>query len=252
MKKLISVFAVGSSICGCASVPGIPVDYAVTVADVVNHVRCELSELRTEPLITREALGWTAGINLSLVTFNSTTGTLQASLTSPISPGTGMLVATAGGSVVSSAKTTSALQFQKFITKIGPQCGSPVDDLEPGGITGDLGITRWFEAMQTALAESKVEDPKQLSYTVEFVVTANGSLGPQFSLLPVKASLAGVGGGLAGNKQHTHVLTLALSKTQLPTPLKVQIVSNKQPTGKVDKNNLDYLNNLLLQQNIDN
>lgn len=234
-------------LCSCTSAPTFPSDYGVSVAEIVDEIRCELGELRRERMIAEAPLGWTAGVNLSLETLNDANTGVQAGLSVPLNPGT--FVATVGGSYQGSAKSTSVVEYQEKITKMEPVCKPSVADSGKGGLNGNLRIVTWLQKFQDVINSTDII-PTKLTYTVEFVVTASGNLAPKFTLLPIGSSTAEISPTLGGKKQRTNKMTLVLTK-KMPPPEPMEVVikqPKKKRTYEFDPNNKRELDQTIMNQ----
>jgi len=244
-KKLTSL-AVLSIFSGCGSVPSPHADYAVSVADIVNNISCELRyAAATVPFIRKSPNGWLAGIDMTLQVVAETGGEAETNLNVPLVP-QGLLV-TASGKHSGKADRQSTFSFNVDLThpeKI--QCNEPPAAAMNGRrLRGNLGIQPWLMNIDKTIASTEIK-PDKVGYVLEFTVSDTGSGGPAISLIPVGDSILGSGLTLTASRDDVQNMTIAYTENSPPEKPKKGGGPKKAGPSSADKAaNERYLNNLI-------
>ncbi len=80
-------------------------------------------------------------------------------------------------------------------------------------LTGNLGVRDFLQGLEQTYQRTKVI-PKGLSYSVEFVITANSDIGPSFNLIPIMPETFSGGFKLDSKRGDTHTMKITFAKLQ--------------------------------------
>lgn len=215
-----------TAVSGCAHVASLPPEYQISVADIVNNVRCELQKASQEfPFLSKDQ-GWSAGVNLSLQVVASGDAGIDPSVAVPLTPG--LMVVTAGAKYSGTADSTSSLKFTENLdqwTKIPCVVPEP-PRTNRGQLHGDLKIYDWLANLHHTMTLTQMNST-EAGYTVEFTIERSINGGAAFSLLPVGSSVFGTSLSLSGSRKDVHKLIIAYAQNPAKTPAK-----GKKPKGR--------------------
>ncbi len=196
----------------------------VDIEDIIRNIRCELYEAvwggwygEENRYTTPWMLGWKADVELTLQV--ERTGGLDGDgkLTVPITRGTYSISLVSGLKKVATTKSVSDFSIKLSQYK-NPNIES-CEMLDPhlAGkrrrrlLSGDLGINEWLSHSIDAYDRTGV-DSTGMTYRVEFVLTANGSVAPGINITnPTGENFIG-NLKLSGSKEKTHLLVLTFAK----------------------------------------
>lgn len=223
----------------CAGVPSLPDESRVSVEQIINLTKCELRDA----LLYSEGgapwlATWSASAELTLkVNSQATAGLGAPTFLTPIQLGT--FAATFDASIGENANGVAKIKFSTKLKDTRNQlCPLPADRTD-GSLMArrTLGIAAWLNrAIDSAKAANVAESTRSLAYTIEFVVTANGSVLPKWDLLYSNKNKFGIGPKLFGEIKDTHIVDLALAPPPgKPDPIEVIIVADKTASKGAEK-----------------
>jgi len=211
----------------------------VSVADVVQNARCELYDAVQANIGTYPWIGqWAAGFEFSFVVDRDANASTDTSYLIPVQHGTFTLGLKA--SLKQKARGTYALGYKilKGLRNYHHAGCSPALDGQGRGrlLSGEIGLRRWIsdvvpEIDRSRIANSTKGEPAEykelrkstgeissLSYTIEFGVTADGSLLPSWALsFPDKRQFRPAI-NLALSEATTHKLIVAMTPLSIDPP----------------------------------
>lgn len=195
------------TLAGCASIPDIPEEEYVKVADILYTTECELKEsidtLSKEVKIGKQLIQVTYRLNV----VETGKGTAGAGVVVPISNGTFSLGLAMGSTHTNSRKTSFTVEY------LSPElrCQAPAGVDPPQRLEGDLGLGTWL--LRTASTLSSVDEtPTAMTYEVGFDILRNAELKPAIGLAFADGHKFGADLALAGSRESEHIITVAAAK----------------------------------------
>jgi hypothetical protein len=225
----------------CGTVAPLPREYRVTVADIVNNVRCEFKRASRDLKYLREGPGWGSATSLSLQVVTSADIGFDPKLDAPLSPG--LLVVTANAKYLGKADSTASFKFTQDLDN-WEKIPCPNETFDRDGMRqlhGNLRIFEWLENVGQTMSATGSEIP-EAGYTVEFTIEKGGGGGPTFSLVPAGNNLFGAALKAGVSRKDVHKIIIAFSRN--PPPKKDGAKGGGSAAG--DKARLDQLNVLTI------
>jgi hypothetical protein len=222
IRRSIFIFFVllTSPLTGCSSLPDLPNDDHVNIADVLYSIRCQLAD---SVQIYQEKYPWindwaaSTKIQLNVVETGEKSG--GANLVVPITNGTFTIGLSAG--LTQKATRTATVEASFDLEDINcPDLSG--DENPPKYIQGSLGLREWIQRVTAAL-ESSQTLPSSLGYSTNFTLKTNGSLTPSFNVIPGMDRRLGANLKIAGTREDEHSLTITAleKKDKAKKPAKV-------------------------------
>lgn len=192
---------------GCASIPDIPEEEYVKVADVLYTTECELKEaidaLSREVKVGKQLIQVIYRLNV----VETGKGSAGAGVVVPISNGTFSLGLAVGSTHTNSRKTSFTVEY------LSPElrCVVPEGVEPPQRLEGDLGLGSWL--LRTASTLSSVDEtPTAMTYEVGFNIVRNAELKPAIGLAFADGHKFGADLALTGSRETEHVITVTAAK----------------------------------------
>jgi hypothetical protein len=206
---LLPVAGVLTAIAGCASVPDIADREYVKVSDILYSVECELKEAidslaRTYPFVRKQLVE----VKYSLDVIETGSGAGDANLVVPISHGTFSVGFTAGLLQTTTRATSFSVSYKTDELECRPPGSAP--DV-PTRIAGGVGLSEWLLSISAALRAAN-ETPVAMSYRMDFDIVADASVTPRFGVSLASGHSYGGGVRLAGRRQRSHSVLVAVAK----------------------------------------
>lgn len=206
-SMMLPVAGALAALAGCASVPEIDERQYVRVSDILYSVECELKEAidglaRTYPFVKKQLVE----VKYSLDVVETGAGAGDANLVVPISHGTFSVGFTAG----LLQTTTRATSFTVSYKTDELECRPPGPGV-PMRIAGGVGLSDWLVSISASLQAAN-ETPVAMSYRMDFDIVADASVTPRFGVALASGHAYGGGVRLAGRRQRTHSLLVAVAK----------------------------------------
>jgi len=228
IRLQLAVAAVAAILSGCATAPSLPDESRVSVEEIVYLTKCELREAliyadQHAPWFT----AWSALPELTLKVGTQAGASIGApSFLVPINIGTWTTIFDVGGGA-----NANGVAKMKFPVKLEDtralNCPPRDETVDLGGRTRDLGLAAWLKRAMTAANNTGIkEDTDSMSYSIEFVVFANGSIQPKWDLFYGNGRRFNIGPRLNGEVRDTHIIDIALKPPQTPRPTRVIIVQD--------------------------
>lgn len=208
---------------GCGSLPSQPWEEtpAVDETAIMRAVRCELKRADASNIGKYDF-----GIELDLKLVNGANAQASAVLVLPQAPETVSGSIGAGLSSRSTRRSYKTVEFPGDSLQKMERSAERLHCPDAGTATGlpsaieGLGVAEWATRTFSTISEKSEAELKNAYYSLEFVLTANGSGG--IAAVAYRVTGASVGAGLS--REATHVLKVAATRrTAPPKPLKVQI-----------------------------
>jgi hypothetical protein len=187
----------------------------LTVADVINNVKCQLQDAIRKTPNSEWLAGWTAHFTVYLQVFRQGSGEAELTLVVPYNaPGTfrtGLF-----GKLAKSGQARITLDFNadtslaEFMSK--NQCDYAQELRGRRNLAGNTGLRLFFgNAIQGVNRANIVEQSTGFTYTLDFVTTLDGSIKPMFNRIftPVKMFMGRF--DLSRQRKDTNQLTVAFA-----------------------------------------
>lgn len=223
----LSASSIGVCITGCAVLPEYR-EEAVTTAEIIRHIKCELRDAAYGYPQNEWVRDWTAGL---IFTFKvDHTGGLDADAASwrfPINGGANFTISLTGGFSGQGVRTenmnfkVAMKELDKEISEGHFDCYD--HDRDPSRFArlgGRLGIADLFERTYHTMnvAHVPVKVMNSLDYNIDYVVRLEGSAQPRFNLVPIGKEKVFTGSmNWTGKRSDTQSLKITLTP---PTPEK--------------------------------
>lgn len=222
-----SLILVPLQLTGCSSLPDLPDNDQVNIADVLYSIRCQLAESVQMyrpyyPWINN----WAASTKLQLKVVETGEKSGGANLVIPITNGTFTIGFNAG--LTQKASRTATVEATFDLKDIDcPDLSK--NENPPRYVQGSLGLGEWIQRVTVALESSQIL-PSSLGYSTNFTLKANGNLMPSFSVIPGDRRF-GANLKLSGEREDAHSLTITtVEKKDSAKPRK--IARNARDTKK--------------------
>ena len=219
MRKAYSLLAIALVTSSCTTLPELPPEAAFDLNLVVQNIRCELLRATKEVDFVFENDGWNAGMDLAVQVNNTAKGSANANLGIPQFPG--IIAPTLVVARTGAADRTLSMGFKQDLSKpILVDCNR---DSNSQGVllSSELGIREWMSEVDEVIEKQKRIDktftPKTVGTTIKFVITATGTAGVNFTMIPIGKNNLGGGASLEATRTATHNLIVALTKNPPPT-----------------------------------
>ncbi len=214
---------------GCASLPEIS-ETQLTTAAVIHHIKCEIREAAiTADPNNSYFNNWGVGNKLTLAADHTGSLTAIAGLRHPLLP---QIFELSGTTSLSGQGTkTERIDFHSNINSLRNATQSGCDhrlvDDRHALLGGSLGLEDLFERVVASVDTAKIT-PKQLDYTVSFVIRKSADATARFTLLPWGGRKTGtLGGTWAGNRTRTHTLVIVLTPPSARRVCLLEFVDDK-------------------------
>lgn len=232
-KRMVVMAAVVGTLGGCASVPDIPDEDYVRVADILFTTECELKEaidtLKSQFVLNEQTIEATYNLEIS----DTGKGIGSAGVVVPITNGTFSLGVAAG----LSQKVTRSTSFTVAYESKDLQCEQRDEPHAPKRLEGNLGLSDWL--LKTAVALRRAEEsPVTMTYEVGFDVVRNTELKPAIGLAYPSGDKVGADLTIAGTRQSKNSILVAAAKIG-PVLDKKGIKKGTKITPAQAKRNLD-------------
>ena len=198
-------------VAGCAKLPEYRED-AVTTADIVLNIKCELRDAAWSDPRNAWVRGWNAGLNLSLIVDHSGGLDGDALWVLPFTwPSTFTIGLTGGFS--GQGIRTERIDFKESLTALRSDQKLACGKDDPGRyarLGGQLDIGDLFARVGLMKSTANI-NPKQLDYNLDFLIRKSASAAPRFILVPIGKHKTFTGGlKLSGSRTDTHSLKISL------------------------------------------
>jgi hypothetical protein len=226
-------------VAACASVPSLPYNKGVGVANILRNVKCELATAYSENSVRYPWLrNWAAGVELTLDVTEAKTGGASAQLLVPIHVTDSFRL---GADLRSraSAQSVSSVTFSTALASLNQaECAqyAPERSAEPL-LKGNLGLKTWISRATEAIdAAGIAQQTDGLGYIIEFGIEVGGGLDPSFSIVRIGNYELGGGAGLAASREDTHTLNIAMAPIRPlpPSPVYVTNFGGPQPQTRAE------------------
>lgn len=190
----------------------------LTVADVINNVKCELYLAIGETIWKNPKSTWldpwTAKFSVVLQVKRQTVGNADFTFVVPYNAPVGLFTLVVGGSVDKSGQSRMAFDFsadknlKTFRSK--DQCAYWQQLKSRNNLAGETGLRLWFGNVIEGFNQARVKSTS-LTYTLQFVTTIDGHIKPSFkSTYPSKKIFAGEF-GITRKRTDDNTLTIVFS-----------------------------------------
>jgi hypothetical protein len=201
-----------SVLAGCATLPPYP-DDAVSTAEIVRHIKCELREAVWSKPGHEWLNTWNAALVLSLEVFHNGEVGADTAVVLPLGHG-GSFLPNLTGTLSGQATRTERISFNESLSALrrDPTLRCEERDTERyGRLGGRLGIADLFERAGRTRKVANLTGLTQLDYNLDFIIKSNAGLAPRFLVVPIGHDRT-IGGGvkLAGSNSDSQTLKLTL------------------------------------------
>jgi hypothetical protein len=203
---------VSLAVAGCATLPSYR-DDALSTADVVRHIKCELRDAAWAHPGNEWVRTWKAGLVLTLEAFHN--GGLDSDNTwvFPLNHGATFVLALTGG-FSGQANRTERISFNESIAFLNSDPQLLCSNEEPARFArlgGELGIADLLERTGRTRDVAHLTNLTQMDYNLDFVIKKAAGLNPRFNLVPIGKEKT-FSGGLrwAGSTSDTQTLKITL------------------------------------------
>jgi hypothetical protein len=176
---------VSSLISGCATLPSYR-DDAVSTADIIRHIKCELRDAAWSHPGNEWVRTWKAGLVLSLEVFHSGGIGSDNTWVFPMNQGATFILGVVGG-FSGQATRTERISFNESLRLLNSDpkllCRNEDPDMY-ARLGGELGIADLLKRVGRTKEVANI-NPTAMDYNLDFVIKKNGGLAPKFSLLPI-------------------------------------------------------------------
>jgi hypothetical protein len=218
----------------CASVPSLPYERGVGVADILRNVKCELAAAYDENTVRFPWLrNWAAGVELTLDVTETRSAGATAQILVPIHT-TDSLRLGADARRRAKGQSVSSVTFSTALASLDrSDCARHPPDRSPEPLLrGTLGLKTWISRAAEAIdAAGIAQQTDGMGYIIEFGIEAGGGLDPAFSIIRVGDFELGGSTGLAASRLDTHTLNIAMAPIRAvpPTPVYLTNAGGPQP-----------------------
>lgn len=158
----------------------------MTVADVINNVKCELYMAIGETPSWSWLKEWTAGFAITLQVTRDTSGTGDVTLVVPyFHPGIGFFTIEGGGMLQKSGVARMSFNFNGeeslgiFMSK--DRCAYSRQISARNNLAGETGLRLWFRNVIQGINQARIANQTTgFSYNLEFLITVEGHIRPSF------------------------------------------------------------------------
>jgi len=158
----------------------------MTVADVINNVKCELYLAIWETQNSTWLKGWAARFTVSLQVTRDTSGTGDLTLVVPYMHRLGLFTIVGGGTLDKNSQARMTFLFDAennlnvFMSK--NQCVYRPQLSGRHNLAGETGLRLWFKNVIEGINQARIEKQATgFSYNLEFVTTLDGHIRPSFN-----------------------------------------------------------------------
>ena len=190
----------------------------LTVADVINNVKCELfMAIETGPKADWLNHEWTAAFTIVLQVFRSGGGSGDLDLVVPHSLGTGTIGFSAGLVKTGQSRITINFNAEKNLAAFRKSTPKPCDytpDLTYGrNLAGDTGLRLWFGQLIDGVNRADINKQSTgFVYSLEFVTTVEGRIRPAFRNAYSDGRIFSGTFNLRRERKDTNTLTVTFAK----------------------------------------
>lgn len=201
-----------SMLAGCATLPSYR-DDAVSTAEIVRHIKCELREAAWSKPGHEWLHTWNAALVFSLEVFHNGEVGADTAVVLPITHG-GSFLANLTGGMSGQATRTERISFNESLAALRADRALRCQDRDTeryGRLGGRLGIADLFERAGRTRKLANLTGLTQLDYNLDFIIKNNAGLEPRFLVVPIGNDRT-IGGGLklTGSNSDTQTLKLTL------------------------------------------
>ena len=223
-----------SIIAGCATLPSYRED-AVSTAEIVRHIKCELRDAVWSHPGNEWARTWKAGLVLTLEVFH--TGGIDSDNTwvFPLNQGATFILGVTGG-FSGQANRTERISFNESLVALNTDpkllCLDERTHIN-ARLGGELGIADLLERTGRTRDIANLTNLIQMDYNLDFVIKKAAGLAPRFNLIPIGKEKT-FSGGLrwAGGSNDTQTLKITLippAERERPPACARELVDGKCP-----------------------
>lgn len=218
----------------CASVPSLPYERGVGVADILRNVKCELAQAYAENLPRHAWLGnWAAGIELTLEVTEARSGGASAQILVPIQV-TDSFRLGADARRAAKAQSVSSVTFSTALAGLNQaECKAFVPERGPEPLLkGNLGLKTWVARAAEAIEAAGIaEQTDGMGYIIEFGIEAHAGIDPGYTIIRFGDYELGGSAGLAAGREDIHTLNIAMApiRAVAPSPVYVTNLGGPQP-----------------------
>jgi hypothetical protein len=190
----------------------------LTVADVINNVKCELQQAIADTTPTATWLSpWTAEFTVVLQVQRRTGGTGDLTLVVPyVTPAPGLFTLVVGGGL---GKTGQARMTFKFDAEdnIGlfmseNRCAYTQELRSRRNLAGETGLRVWFVNVIDGINKARIPDQTNgFSYDLEFTTTLEGHIRPSFETTYPSGRIFSGAFDINRNREDKHTLNVAFA-----------------------------------------
>jgi len=226
----VALAAVAASvIAGCATLPSYRED-ALTTADVIRHIKCELRDATWLQPGNEWVQEWIAGLIFTLdVNHNGGLDT-DNTWVFPLNQGALFSINLIGG-FSGQATRTERITFQEPLAALEsdmrPLCLHEDTDRH-ARLGGKLGIADLLERAGQSKVSAHI-NPTELAYNLEFVIKKNAGVAPRFSLIPIGKEKT-FSGSLRWTGSFTDTQSLKLTLTPRADTCDIALVNGQCPS----------------------
>lgn len=218
----------------CASVPSLPYERGVGVADILRNVKCELATAYGENIDRHPWLGnWAAGIELTLDVTEAKSGGATAQILVPLQV-TDSFNLGADARRSAKAQSVASVTFSTTLAGLGQaECAgyAPARGPEPL-LKGNLGLKTWITRAAEAIEAAGIaQQTDGMGYIIEFGIEAHAGLDPGYTIIRIGDYELGASAGLAAGREDIHTLNIAMApmRAVAPAPVYVTNLGGPQP-----------------------
>ena len=208
-----------SIVAGCAKLPEYRED-AVSTADIVLNIKCELREAAWSDPRNQWVQTWNAGLILALEVTHSGGIDSDNTWVFPLNQGATFILGLTGG-FSGQATRTERVNFKEKLTDLHNDKDLMCEREDPGRyarLGGRLGIDDLFARVGLMQKDARI-NPKQLDYNLDFVIKKNATTTPKFNLVPIGKEKTYTGSlKWTGSRGDTHSLKITLEPPDRPAP----------------------------------
>jgi hypothetical protein len=208
-----------SIVAGCAKLPEYRED-AVSTADIVLNIKCELREAAWSDPRNQWVQTWNAGLILALEVTHSGGIDSDNTWVFPLNQGATFILGLTGG-FSGQATRTERVNFKEKLTDLHNDKDLMCEREDPGRyarLGGRLGIDDLFARVGLMQKDARI-NPKQLDYNLDFVIKKNATTTPKFNLVPIGKEKTYTGSlKWTGSRGDKHSLKITLEPPDRPAP----------------------------------
>jgi hypothetical protein len=194
----------------------------MTVADVINNVKCELYWAIRQTPNWQWLKGWVAEFSLVLQVKRNTGVNGDLTLVVPyVNPAPGLFTVVAGGTLDKSGTARMSFYFYAnkdlnvFMSK--DQCAYEPQLRSRRNLAGETGLVLWFGSLIEGINQARIEgQAKSFTYNLAFITTLEGHIKPSYNTMYESGRI--FKGVFGANHGRVDTNTLNVSFTRLPPP----------------------------------